>query len=115
MNRVLSFWCKLSIFDESSQTCLKYPKKGSLSNFSNMLRKGIATALVSYYDAKNSDTLLGSSHVWCYIFLGGCGQKWAWPFRSWNSEICYISIEWIDKINWFFLHVATNLGKLMLI
>ena len=27
MNGVLDFWCKLSIFDESSQTCPKHPKK----------------------------------------------------------------------------------------
>ena len=27
---------------------------------------------------------------------------WAWSFRSWNSEICWISREWIDKLNRFF-------------
>ena len=56
-------------------------RKESLLNFSNILRKSIATAFVFYYDAKHSDTLLGSSHVCCYLFLGGCGQKWARPFR----------------------------------
>ena len=68
-------------------------KKGSLLNFSNILRKIIATAFVFYCDAKHLDTLLGSSHVCRYLFLGGCGQKWAWSFRSWNSEICCISRE----------------------
>ena len=58
----------------------KVPKKGSLLNFSNILRKSIATAFVFYCDAKHSDTLLGSSHVCCYLFLGGCSQKWSWPF-----------------------------------
>ena len=80
----------------------KVPNKGSLLNFCNILRKSIATAFVFYCDAKHLDTLLGSSHVCCYLFLGGCGQKWAWSFRSWNSEICCISREWIDKMNWFF-------------
>ena len=54
----------------------KVPKKRSLLNFSNILRKSIATAFVFYCDAKHSDTLPGSSHVCCKLFLGGCGQKW---------------------------------------
>ena len=61
-------------------------KKGSLLNFSAMLRKSIATAFVLYCNGKHSDALLGSSHVCRYLFLGGCGQEWAWSFRSWNSE-----------------------------
>ena len=56
MKGVLDFWCKLSIFDESSQTYPKYWKI-NLLNF------------VLYCDAKHSDTLLNSSHVCCYIFL----------------------------------------------
>ena len=92
----------------------KVPNKGSLLNFCNILRQSITTVFVFYFDAKHSDTLWGSSHVCCYLFLGGCGQNWAWPFRSWNSEICCISREWIDKMKWFFLHVDTNLGKPML-
>ena len=39
-------------------------------------KKSIATAFVSYCDAKHSDTLRGSSHVCCYLFFAGCGQKW---------------------------------------
>ena len=93
----------------------KVPNQGSFLDFCNILRKSIATVFLLYFDAKHSDTLWGSSHVWCYLFLGGCGQKWAWSFRSWNSEICLISREWIDKMSWFFLHVDTNLGKPMLI
>ena len=99
---------EFSIFDLNYRFLMKVAKhvqstqKGSLLNFSNILRKSIATAFVLYCDAKHSDTLLGSSHVCCYLFLGGCGQKWAWSFRSWNSEICCISREWIDKMNWFF-------------
>ena len=53
----------------------KVPKKESLLNFCNILRKIIATAFVSYCDAKHSVTLLGSSQVCCYLFLGGCGQR----------------------------------------
>ena len=101
-------WMEFSIFDVSYRFLMKVARhvqsteKGSLLNFSNILRKSIATAFVFYCDAKHSDTLLGSSHVCCYLFLGSCGQKWAWSFRSWNSEICCISREWIDKMNWFF-------------
>ena len=99
MNEVLDFWFKFSIFDESSQTWPKY-QKGSLLNFSNILRKSNATAFVFYCDAKHSDTLLGSSHVCCYLFLGSCGQKSAWSLNhgtlksavSWESEL----IKWTD-------------------
>ena len=68
-------------------------EKESLLNFRNILRKGFATAFVLYCDAKHSDTLLGSSHVCRYLFLGDCGQQWACSFKSWNSEICCISRE----------------------
>ena len=50
----------------------------------------IATAFVMllfYCDAKHSDPLGVSSHVCSYLFLGGCSQKWACSFRSWNSEM----------------------------
>ena len=77
----------------------RVPKKASLLNFSNILRKSIANAFVFYCDANHSDALLGSSHGRCYLFLGGCGQKWVWPFRSWNSEIFCISRESIDQMN----------------
>ena len=79
---------EFSIFDASYQFLMKVARhvqsaeKRNLLHFSNILRKNIATAFVFYYDAKHSDTLLGSSHVSCYLFWGGCGQKWAWSFRS---------------------------------
>ena len=85
---------EFSIFDVSYRFLIKVArhvqitKKGSLLNFSNILRKSIATAFVFHCDAKHSDTLLGSSHVCRYLFLDGFGQKWAWSFISWNSEIC---------------------------
>ena len=72
-------WMEFSIFDVSYRFLMKVArhvqstKKGSLLNFSNILRKSIATAFVFYCDAKHSDTLLGSSHVCCYLFLGSCG------------------------------------------
>ena len=49
----------------------KVPKKRYLAkkNFSNILRKSIATAFVFYCDAKHSDTLLGSSCVCCYFWV----------------------------------------------
>ena len=101
-------WIEFSIFDVSSRFLMKVARhvqsteKGGLLNFSNILRKSIATAFVFYCDAKHSDTLLASSHVCYYLFLGGCCQKWAWSFRSWNFEICCISRESVDKMNWFF-------------
>ena len=78
---------EFSIFDVTYRFLMKVARhvqsteKGSLLNFSNILRKSIATASVFYCDAKHSDTLLRSSHVCCYLFLDGCGQKWAWSFR----------------------------------
>ena len=84
--------------------------------FLQYIKKSIPTAFMFYCDAKDSDTLQRSSHVCCYLFLAGCGQKWVWPFRSWNSKICCISREWIDEMSWLFcLLVDRNLGKLMLI
>ena len=67
---------EFSIFDVSYRFLMKVARhvqsteKGSLLNFSNILRKNIATAFVFYCDAKYSDTLLGSSHVYRYLFLG---------------------------------------------
>ena len=89
-------------------------KKGSLLNFSNILRKSIATVFVLYCDAKHSDTLLGSSHVCCYLFLvavikNGCGFLDHGTLKSAVSQEIEL-IKWTD-----FLHVHTNLGKLMLI
>ena len=80
----------------------KVPNNESLLNFCNILTKSIATAFVFYFEAKHSDTLWDSSHLCCYLFLGGYGQKWVWSFRSWNSEICCISRGWIDRMSWFF-------------
>ena len=74
MNRVLDF-CLSYQFLMKVARHVQSTKKGSLLNFSNILRKRIATAFVFYCDAKHSDTLLGSSHVCRYLFLGGCGQK----------------------------------------
>ena len=88
---------EFSIFHVSYQFLMKVARhvqstqKGSLLNFGNMLRKNIATAFVLCCDAKHSDTLLGSSHVYRYLFLDGFGQKWVWSFISWNSEICCTS------------------------
>ena len=77
-------------------------QKRKLLNFCNILRKSIAPAFLLHCDARHSDTLLGSSHLCRYLFLGDCGQKWALPFGSWNSEICCISREGIDKMSWYF-------------
>ena len=101
-------WMEFSIFDVNYRFLMKVArhvqstKKGRLLNFSSILRKNIATAFMFYCDAKHSDTLLGSSHVCHYLFLGSCGQKSTWSFRSRNSEICCILREWIDKMNWCF-------------
>ena len=79
---------EFSIFDVSYQFLMKVDRhvqsteKERLLNFNNILRKIIATASVFYCNAKHSDTLLHSSHVCRYLFLGGCGQKWSWSFRS---------------------------------
>ena len=73
--------------------------KGILLNFSYILRKSIATAFV-----KQNIQILYWVPVMFVVtyFLDGCGQKWVWSFRSWNSEICSISREWIDKNELFF-------------
>ena len=113
------FWIEFSNFDVSYRFLIRVARhvqsteKRNLLNFSNILRKCIATAFVFYCDAKHSDTLLGSSHVYRHLLLSGCGRKWEWSFRSWNSKICCISREWIKWTD--FLHIDTNLGKLMLI
>ena len=79
-------WIEFSNFDLSYRFFMKVTRhvqsteKWSLLNFSNILRKSIATAFLFYCDAKHSDTLLGSSHVCCYFFGGWCGRKWAWSF-----------------------------------
>ena len=39
-------------------------------------KKNYCNCFVFYCDPKHSDTLLSSSHVCYYLFLGGCGQKW---------------------------------------
>ena len=56
----------------------KVPKKGSLLNFSNILRKSIATAFVLYCDAKRSDTLwvpvmFVSTYFWVAVVKNGRG------------------------------------------
>ena len=51
-------------------------------------KKSIATTFVFYCDTKHLDILQESSHVCCYLHLGGCGQKWEQPFRSWICKIC---------------------------
>ena len=90
----------------------KVPKTGNSLHVCNILRKFITTAFVFYCDAKHSDTLQGFSNVCYYLFLGGCGQKWARPFISWSSKICCISRDLVDEISLIFLDVGTNLGKL---
>ena len=75
---------EFSIFDVSYQFLMKVArhvqrtKKGSLLNFSNILRKNIVTAFVLCCDAKHSDTLLGSSHFvvtyfWVAVVKNGLG------------------------------------------
>ena len=75
---------KFLIFDVNYRFLMKLARhvksteKGSLLNFSNILRKSIgckATCFVLYCDAKHSDALLGSSYVCRYVFLSACGQK----------------------------------------
>ena len=57
------------------------------------IKKKYCHCFVFYCDAKHSDTLQSSNYVGYYLFLGGCGQKCMWSFKSWNSEICCISRE----------------------
>ena len=60
----------------------RVPKKASLSNFSNILRKSIANAFVFYCDEKHSDTWVPVSWVpvmfvvtyfWVVVVKNGCG------------------------------------------
>ena len=77
---------EFSIFDVSYRFLMKIArhiqstKKGSMLNFSNILRKSIAIAFVFYCDAKHPDISLDSHHVCCYLYLAGCRQKQAWSF-----------------------------------
>ena len=66
---IINFWWKPDMS--------KVPKKWRVLNFCNIPVKSIATAFVFYFNAKHSDTLRGSSYICCYLFFGGCGQKWA--------------------------------------
>ena len=50
-------------------------QKKKLLNFCNILWKSIATAFMFYCDPKHSDTLLGSSLLYCYLFRGGSSQN----------------------------------------
>ena len=79
------------------------PKKSSLQCLYNISKKKLWMEF-SIFDVNYRFLMKVARHVQscCYLFLGCCGQKWAWPFRSWNSEICCISREWIDKMSWFF-------------
>ena len=94
-------WMEFSIFDVSYRFLMKVArhvqstKKGSLLNFSNILRKSIATAFVFYCDAKHSDTLLGSSHVCRYLFLGGCDLLDHGTLKSAVSQESEL-IKWTD-------------------
>ena len=62
-------WVEFSIFDVGYRFLIKVVRhvqstiKGSLLNFSNILRKSIATAFVFCCDVKHSDTLLSSSYL----------------------------------------------------
>ena len=106
-------WMKFSIFDVSYPFLMKFARhvqsteKGSLSNFSNILKKSIATAFGFYCDAKHSDTLLGSSRV--AVIKNGRGLLDHETLKSSVSQ----EGELINEL--IFLHVDTNLGKLMLI
>ena len=56
----------------------KVPKKASLLNFSNILRKNIANAFVFYCDAKHSDTwvpvMFVVTYFWVVVVKNGCGH-----------------------------------------
>ena len=66
-------WMEFSIFDVNYRFLMKVAgpvqstQKRKFVKFinSNILRKSISTAFVFYCDAEHSDTLLGSSHVYC--------------------------------------------------
>ena len=73
-------------------------QKRKLLNFCDILRKSIATPFVFYCDAKYSDTLLGSSHLCCYLFLGGCHQKWVLLLNPTISKFCHSSYMVIIKL-----------------
>ena len=53
-------------------------------------KKSIVTAFMAYCDRKHSDILQGSSHFRCYLFLDGCVQKRAQPFKLWKYKTCCI-------------------------
>ena len=56
---------EIIVFDGSGQICPKYPKK----EVGNIFAKSVVAAFVFYCDAKHSDILWGSSHIYCYILV----------------------------------------------
>ena len=101
-------WMEFSIFHLSYQFLMKVArhvqstKIGSLLNFSNILRKVLQRLLCSI-GMQNIQILywIPVMFVVTYFWVAVV-KKMAWPFRSLNSEICCISREWMDKMNWFF-------------
>ena len=93
---------EFSIFDVSYRFLMKVArhvqstKKGSLLNFSNILRKSIATAFVFYCDAKHPNTLRGSFHVCCYkhgFFFGFLWSKMGVAFLDHGTLKLAVSQE----------------------
>ena len=82
-------------------------------NFSNILRKSIATAFVFYCDAKHSDTLLPVMFVvtyfWVAVIKNGRGLLDHGTLKTAVSQESEL-IKWTN-----FLIADTSLGKLMLI
>ena len=72
----LSFLMKVARHVQSSQN-------RKLGNFLQYVKeKSIATAFEFYCDTKHSEALRGVSHVRCYLFLSGFGQKCMCSFRE---------------------------------
>ena len=55
---------RIFVFDGSGQICPNYSKQ----EVGNIFAKSVAAIFMFYCDAKHSDILRGSSHVYCYLF-----------------------------------------------
>ena len=89
---IIGFWLK--------QACPKFPKKGSLLRFCNILRRrSIVTVFAFCCDAKHSDTLQGPSHV-CYYLTCFWKHSNCLDFaRSVSPSLWYaVPVFWIKSI-----------------
>ena len=107
MNGVLDFWCKLPIFDESSQTCPKYPKKEVCLA---ILCSGVVQNIQILYWVR---VIFVVTYLWVVVVKNACGLLDQGTLKcavSQESE----SIKWIKFFAWWYKLRKAN-GNLVVI